>query len=284
MAAARCVRILLLASVLAGLLRESPCRSLHRPGTGGAGAQRRPRRGGPEGRGSGHCAPLAAPWAESVGPAGDRGLSYRVRVLPGFGESRRRAVFIEQPLFRFVRRVYRCCQAGHRCGGVKGIQGRMSGDMEFVLSDDVLAKAVTRAEIHLQLSNPLQLNVLPLLSYLELPTRYHLWPGDKVLQLKVDLLFLFQALQQVAGGARGGPSLIDIRRVGGLTRPGATKPQEWDLSLQNTIWGEGDDRATLSPALELGLVLQCSSAGRPTPCESNGLKLMHTPFIALSYR
>lgn len=79
--------------------------------------------------GSGHdqCALLSAPWTESTTPLGDWGQMYRLTILSTMSDGPRRAVFPEQALFRFVRRVYRCCQVGYHCGSVKGIQGGKVG-------------------------------------------------------------------------------------------------------------------------------------------------------------
>lgn len=73
------------------------------------------------------CALLSAPWTESTTPLGDWGQMYRLKILSTMSDGPRRAVFPEQALFRFVRRVYRCCQVGYHCGSVKGIQGGKVG-------------------------------------------------------------------------------------------------------------------------------------------------------------
>ncbi|XP_030622947.1 uncharacterized protein LOC115806401 [Chanos chanos] len=250
--------------------------------------QRRFRRENPS-TNSHHCALLSSPWLESNVPSKDRGLIYRLKVLP-MSDGPRRAVFPEQPLFRFVRRVYRCCQTGNRCENVKGIQGRLSGShIDFLLSEDVLSVTVVRAEIHLHISNPQQLNIQPLVPFLEkrkLPTRYSVGVKDTELEMRVDLLFLFRALQQATGGARGRPSLIDMRRAGGLSRPGAPEPREWVRALQETTPAEpGEVLGPLRSAVELGLALHCSGAdATAVHCQSHGVQLLHTPFIALSYR
>ncbi|KAJ8414764.1 hypothetical protein AAFF_G00022870 [Aldrovandia affinis] len=241
-----------------------------------------------------HCALLAAPWMEATGHFEDNGQLYRLRVLSLPEGGPRRGVFPELPLFRFVRRVYRCCQMGFHCRGVKGIQGRLNGgsEVEFLLSEDVLSVPVVRAEVHLHLQNPNHLRVEPWLPSVakrdkKSHTRYSVWSKDDVMEMRVDMLFLFQGLQEVAGGARRGPSLVDLRRVGGLARlrgeglRGSQDPR----SLQDTdgdIWGEGE--SFLRSALELGLVLHCSRGGAVAPCKENGVRLLHAPFIALSYR
>lgn len=80
----------------------------------------------PESPEAGQCGQLTAPWTDTevTSLSGDWTLMYRLKVLPLSKDGPHRLVFPEQPLFRFIRRVYRCCQMGHRCGGVKGLQGR----------------------------------------------------------------------------------------------------------------------------------------------------------------
>ncbi|XP_010874624.2 uncharacterized protein si:ch211-170d8.2 [Esox lucius] len=237
-----------------------------------------------------HCALLAAPWVETNTIPKDLAQLHRLRVLSMPQDGLRRAVFPEQPLFRFVRRVYHCCQLGFHCRGVKGIQGRISGDteVEFLLSHDVLSVTVMRAEIHIHVINPQHLNIEPVLPYMakrKLPTRYSLGLKENILELRVDLLFLFQGLQEAAGGARGGPSLVHMRKVGELSsggpqgRPGAP----WSLQDTNTdMWGKG--LVPLLTSVELGLALNCDRGGVEVSCEHNGVHLLHSPFIALSYR
>ncbi len=105
----------------------------------------------------------------------------------------------------------------------------------------------------------------------------------------MDLLFLFQSLQEAAGGARGGPSLVNMRRVVFSSRgdPPGEKPASG--ALQDTdgdVWGDvwGDGVASTLPVLELGLVLGCSQAGSGVSCGAGGVHLSHTPFMALYYR
>ncbi|KAF4070340.1 hypothetical protein AMELA_G00284400 [Ameiurus melas] len=240
----------------------------------------------PESPEAGQCGQLTAPWTETEVPSlsGDWSLMYRLKVFPMSQEGPHRLVFPEQPLFRFVRRVYRCCQMGHHCGGVKGLQGREAAGstVEFVLSQDVWSVPILRAEVHLHISNPHQLNVQPLLPWLEkrhLPTRYSVWWKDSVLEVRVDLLFLFQALQALRG-RRGGSSVMEIRRVGGLhpLRASETRPTE-------AQGGDGRAVRPLQVPVELGLALHCSTVelNTPLPCESHGVRLLHTPFITLSY-
>ncbi|KAA0713829.1 hypothetical protein E1301_Tti015578 [Triplophysa tibetana] len=243
------------------------------------------------------CALLSAPWTESSAPFGDWGQMYRLKILSTTSDGSRPAVFPEQPLFQFVRRVYRCCQIGYHCGSVKGIQGRKPGDsnIEFLLGMDVLSGPLARAEVHFHLSNPQHLNIKPVLPSLEkrgFPTRYNVWFQDGVVELRVDLLALFQALQLTIGGPSRGPSLIEIHRVRGLTRPGVLDQKERSPAPQDTasvLWGDvNEDRegaAPLQPALELGLALHCSLENNiAQPCQNYGVHLAHAPFIALTYR
>ncbi|XP_051950011.1 uncharacterized protein si:ch211-170d8.2 [Xyrauchen texanus] len=242
------------------------------------------------------CDLQSAPWTESTTPVGDWGQMYRLKILSTMSDGPRRAVFPERPLFRFVRRVYRCCQLGYHCGSVKGIQGqKVGGNIEFLLGEDVLSAPLARAEVHFHFSNPQHLDIQPVLPSLEkrgFPTRYSVWKRDGVLELRVDLLGLFQALQLAIGGAKRGPSLMEMHRVRGLTRPGALGQRERPPSLQDTApveWGEenedGEAAAPLKPALELGLALHYSLAHNILqPCQTNGVQLTHTPFITLAYR
>lgn len=80
----------------------------------------------PESPEAGQCGQLTTPWTETgiTSQSGDWSNMYRLKVLPMSTDGPHRLVFPEQPLFRFFRRVYRCCQLGHHCGGVKGLQGR----------------------------------------------------------------------------------------------------------------------------------------------------------------
>uniref|UniRef100_A0A8C4F640 Uncharacterized protein n=1 Tax=Dicentrarchus labrax TaxID=13489 RepID=A0A8C4F640_DICLA len=177
-------------------------------------------------------------------------------------------VFPGKSLFSFVRRVYRCCQEGISCRSVKGIQGRLRGDVEFLLTREISSLTLLRAELHLQLSNPQHLDVHPVLSSMAkrgLPTRYSLWSRGNTVELRVDLLFLLQSLQEAAGGADGGPGLVNMRRV-------------VFSSLQDT------DGAGALPALDLGLVLGCSRDGSGVSCGAGGVHLSHTPFMALFYQ
>lgn len=75
---------------------------------------------------AGQCGLLTAPWTDTrvTSPSGDWSHMYRLKVLAMSTDGPQRLVFPEQPLFGFIRRVYRCCQMGHHCGGVKGLQGR----------------------------------------------------------------------------------------------------------------------------------------------------------------
>lgn len=109
--------------------------------------------------------------------------------------------------------------------------------------------------------------------------RYSVWRNDGVLEVRVDLLFLFQALQAL-GGKRGGSSVMEIWRLGGLHTVQASKAKPTEM--------QGGDRKVAHPLqvpVELGLALHCSTVelNTPLPCESHGVRLLHTPFITLSY-
>lgn len=73
------------------------------------------------------CAELAAPWVETTQPVQDNATMLRIRVRPLSPGGSQGFIFPGKALFSFVRRVYHCCQEGLHCGGVKGIQGRLSG-------------------------------------------------------------------------------------------------------------------------------------------------------------
>lgn len=98
----------------------------------------------------------------------------------------------------------------------------------------------------------------------------------------MDLLFLLQILQEAAGGAGGGPSLMNMRRVMSSPRgdPGALQDTD------GNVWGDGVAIALPAPelGLGLGLVLDCSHGGVGASCETSGVHLSHTPFMALYYR
>lgn len=95
-------------------------------------------------------------------------------------------------------------------------------------------------------------------------SRYSLWSRGNTVELRVDLLFLLQSLQEAAGGAAGGGGarLVNMRR--------AVFPPTTSGALQDSSWGE------------LGLILGCSRQGSGVSC--GGVQLSHTPFMALYYR
>lgn len=100
-----------------------------------------------------------------------------------------------------------------------------------------------------------------------------------MLEVRVDLLFFFQALQALRGPS-GGSSVMEIRHVGGLStlQSSEAKPSE-------AQGGDGRVQRPLPVPVELGLALDCSTMelNTPLPCESHGVRLLHTPFITLSY-
>ncbi|KAL4660369.1 hypothetical protein GN956_G473 [Arapaima gigas] len=290
--APRYITVLLLLSGLT-LPNGGHCRALHPPPSKPLSSHDNDS----EGTRQEQCELTGALWKETTGVVtvpGHEIATYRMKVLPLPRGGPARPVSPEEALRSFSARVYRCCQMGFQCRGVRGIQGHRSGDfdMEFYLLPDVLLAQVVRAEIHLSISNPLHLKVEPRFPSLErhgYPTRYSVWPGDGTLKLWVDLLFLFQGLQEAIGGSRQGHSLVDLRRLGGLGRPHGKdlSRAEVDPSLQDTdpnLWGEGNGAG--SSPLELNLLLHCSKdqGGGGVPCENSGVHLLHAPFIVVSYR
>ncbi|XP_049907241.1 uncharacterized protein si:ch211-170d8.2 [Epinephelus moara] len=237
------------------------------------------------------CAELAVPWLENARQAPeDHATLLQLRVRPFSPGASQGLVFPGKSLFSFVRRVYHCCQDGLNCRSVKGIQGRLRGgtDVEFLLTREILSLTIVRAELHLQLSNPQHLDIHPVLLYMakrDHPTRYSLWSRGNTVELRVDLLFLFQSLQEVAGGAGGGPSLVNMQRVVSSSRgyPPGEKPASGALQDANgDVWGDG--AASTLTARELGLVLGCSQAGSAVSCGTGSVHLLHTPFMAVYYR
>ncbi|KAM7416341.1 hypothetical protein PAMA_018420 [Pampus argenteus] len=266
-----------------GFLSQSPkiAKESYRP-TLRTDASRRWRRGVAEAHRE-RCAELAAPWLESTQAPRDNSTLLQLRVRPFSPGVSRGLVFPGKSLFSFVRRVYHCCQEGLNCRSVKGIQGRLRGDtdVEFLLTREILSLTITRAELHLQLSNPQHLDIRPVLPSMtkrNLPTRYSSWSQGHTVELSVDLLFLLQSLQEVAVGAGGSPSLVNVRRMVFSSRGDAGALQDADAD----VWGDGV--TTLLPAPGLSLVLDCSQDGVGVPCETNGVHLSHTPFMALYYR
>ncbi|XP_031705234.1 uncharacterized protein LOC116384568 [Anarrhichthys ocellatus] len=236
------------------------------------------------------CAELVAPWQENTQAPEDNATLLQLRVQPFSPRASRHPVFPGKSLFSFVRRVYHCCQEGVNCRSVRGIQGRLrrGTDVEFLLTRDILSLTIMRAELHLQLANPQHLDIYPVLSSMakrDLPTRYSLWSQSNTVELRVDLLFLFQNLKQATGGAGGAHSLAKMREVAFSSRryPPGEKPASGALHDTDTdVWGDGV--ASTLPALELGLVLGCSRAASGVSCGTGGVHLSHTPFMALYYR
>nr|XP_057927333.1 uncharacterized protein si:ch211-170d8.2 [Doryrhamphus excisus] len=223
------------------------------------------------------CAELTASWLQNsqVNPL-DKSTVLRLSVRPLSAGISRGSVFPEKPLFSFVRRVYRCCQDGLDCRSVKGLQGGLGfrgSDVEFLLSREILALTIRRAELHLQLFNPQHADihpVLPSMAKSDLPTRYISRSHGDTVELRVDLLFFFQNIQEAIGGPGGGGGLVNIRKVSLSSlheKLGAFELQD----NGGDAWGE------------LGLALGCSQGGVAVSCESSGVHLLHTPFLALYY-
>ncbi|KAM9743914.1 uncharacterized protein ACNS7B_011261 [Menidia menidia] len=227
------------------------------------------------------CAELVAPWQENTQPDPREDTTLlKVHVRPFSPGPSRGLVFPGRSLFSFVRRVYRCCQEGLSCRSVKGIQGRLRGDadVEFVFTREILSLAVMRAELHLKLSNPQHVDVRPTIPFMakhNLPTRYSLgFLGDS-LELRVDLLFLLQTLHEGAGAGRPPPGPVNMRLP--LLFP--SEALRGEKASPGEAWGEG-----LTGPLDVGLLLGCRRDGAAVPCQAAGLRLSHTPFMALYYR
>nr|XP_046242599.1 uncharacterized protein si:ch211-170d8.2 [Scatophagus argus] len=246
----------------------------------GSDALRRWRRGVAEAHRE-RCAELAAPWQENTKQAPeDKATLLQLRVRPFSPRASLGLLFPGKSLFSFVRRVYHCCQEGLDCRSVRGIQGRLRGgtEAEFLLTREILSLRVTRAELHLQLSNPHHLDIHPVLSAMAkrgLPTRYSLWSRGNTVELRVDLLFLLQSLQEAAGGAgASAPGLLNIRQVVFSSRRHPPGEETTSRALQDAggdVWGE------------LGLVLGCSQTGSDMSCGAGGVGLSHPPFMAVYY-
>ncbi|CAL1616337.1 unnamed protein product [Knipowitschia caucasica] len=213
------------------------------------------------------CADLSAPWLENNQVPQGQGKLMPLRLRPYSPGVSRGSVFPGKPLFSFVRRVYHCCQQKLHCRSVKGIQGRLrgEGDVEFLLLKEISSLTVTRAELHLQLSNPLHAPVRPVLPSLakqNLPTRYSSSMHGDVMEIRVDLEFIIRGLQDVAGGtASPGPSLVNMRH--------REEPRkDHGINSDPTGWN-----------LDLGLLLDC---GLSSAC--NDVHVLHAPFIAVYYK
>ncbi|XP_021166036.2 uncharacterized protein si:ch211-170d8.2 [Fundulus heteroclitus] len=248
---------------------------------------RRWRRGAAAGAHRERCAELVAPWQENKLQAPEHGTAVlQLRVRPYSPGATRGLVFPGKSLFSFIRRVYLCCQERLGCRSVKGIQGRLRGDagVEFVLTREVLSMTVWRAELHLQLSNPQHLDINPIIPFMvkhNFPTRYSLVSRGDAVELKVDLLLLFQHLQEAAGDAGRGRSLA-VMQLGRLFSNGDPPGGNPSLGILQDADGEAWNDGLL--ALDVGLVLGCSQAGSGVPCGSGGVHLSLAPFMALYYR
>ncbi|XP_011613845.1 uncharacterized protein [Takifugu rubripes] len=219
----------------------------------------------------GRCADLEKPWQENLAVEEDvAGTVLQLRVRPYSPKSPLQALlFPGKPLFSFVRRFYRCCQERRSCGSVRGIPGRLRGGshVEFLLTREVLSLALTRAELHLQLSNPQKLDLHPVLSAAAkrgLPTRYSLWSHGDTLELRLDLLFLMQRLQ-VALEPKGGHLSEGVWRL----------TQSFRMDSEDSAWSGG--------ALDLGLALDCHQDRTKVSCEGRGVQLTQPPFMVAYY-
>uniref|UniRef100_A0A8C5DBF2 Uncharacterized LOC114469749 n=1 Tax=Gouania willdenowi TaxID=441366 RepID=A0A8C5DBF2_GOUWI len=232
----------------------------------------------------GRCAELAEPWLENVdGAPGGNGTVLQLHVRP-FSTRTRSHVFPGKPLFSFIQKVYRCCQERVNCRNVKGIQGR---DVDFVFTPEILSLTVRKAELHVHLSNPQGLDIHPVLPFImknHLPTRYRLESRDAIVELRVDLLFLIQTLQEAAVSNGQTSSLANMRPSFFFKGQQSKKsPSSGLLAVTTEDVLEARNTNSL-PTVDLGLVLGCTQGESRIPCGCNGVKLLHTPFIAIYYR
>lgn len=123
-------------------------------------------------------------------------------------------------------------------------------------------------------------HVFGLVTRLLVSHRYSLSSQGAASELKVDLLFLFHHLQEVAGAAGQGSSLPNIRQVFSSEGFPGEKLSSVLQDIDGDAWGDGV--LTVLPALDLSLVLHCSRVGVGVPCE--GVHLLHPPFTTLFYR
>ncbi|MEQ2280529.1 hypothetical protein AMECASPLE_020811 [Ameca splendens] len=231
-----------------------------------------------------NCPDPAAPWLENKQQAPEDGttvLQLSVRSSPRASQE---SVFPGKSLLNFLRWVYRCCKGYRRA---KGIQGRLRKDagVEFVLTLETLSMTVMSVELHLRLSNPQHLDINPTVPFMvkhNFPTRYRLVSHGDAVELRVDLLFLFQHLQKAAGAGGRDHSLVNMqlrRMLSNKDLKGGKTSSEILQDTNGTAWN--DNRLI---ALDVGLVLGCSRAGSGVPCESGGVHLSHAPFIVVYNR
>ncbi|MED6271137.1 hypothetical protein CHARACLAT_017219 [Characodon lateralis] len=235
-----------------------------------------------------NCTELPAPWLENKQQAPEDGTTVlQLSVRPFFPGASPDLFFPGKSLFNFIRRVYRCCKERLGCSSIKGIQGRLRGDasVEFVLTRGILSMTIMRAELHLRLSNPRHLDINPTVPFMvkhNFPTRYRLVSRGDAVELEVDLLFLFQHLQEAAGAGGQGHSLVNMQLGRPFSNKDLTGGKTSSEILQDTNGTAWNDNRFI--ALEVGLVLGCSRAGSGVPCESGGVHLSHAPFMAVYYR
>lgn len=148
--------------------------------------------------------------------------------------------------------------------------------MEFLLTREILSlTTVTRAELHLQLSNPRGLAIRPLLSAAAkrgLPTRYSAWSSGSTVELRVDLLDLLQSLQEEAAA----PHAASIQEVAPSSR---RNPLRGEATVAPLLDSGGPGAPP--PGRDLGLLLGCSGDESAASCQ--GVQLLHTPFMAVYY-
>ncbi|KAJ1092769.1 hypothetical protein NDU88_005879 [Pleurodeles waltl] len=149
------------------------------------------------------CLHMSQPWSSGHRKlaALEDGAPFRVRVHTA-ASGPPRPVFPHQHLFHYIKRIYSCCKMGFTCRKIKGLQGRvvLDGpltDLEFYMDPQTLELSVQRAELHLEVSNPDRVTVMPVLKIPGFSSSSHTkLTRDDVLDLTLDVMFLFDMLRE----------------------------------------------------------------------------------------
>lgn len=149
------------------------------------------------------CLHMSQPWSSGHYKlaALEDSAPFRLRVRTA-ASGPPRPVFPHQHLFHYIKRIYSCCKLGFACRKIKGLQGRvvLDGpltDLEFYMDPQTLELTVQRAELHLEVSNPDQVTVVPVLQTPGFSSSSHTKKTrDDVLDLTLDVMFLFDMLRE----------------------------------------------------------------------------------------
>ncbi|XP_069476502.1 uncharacterized protein [Ambystoma mexicanum] len=116
-----------------------------------------------------------------------------------------RPTFPHQHLFHYIKNIYRCCKLGFACRKIKGLQGRvvLEGplkNLDFYVDPQTLELSVQRAELHLEVSNPDHVAVVPVLKIPGFSSSSHTkMTRDDVTDVTLDVMFLFDMLRADRG-------------------------------------------------------------------------------------